>query len=199
MKSSAKNNLRKFPLLVKIIRFVRQIYPAWKNISLAWEQEALHENILAQRQQIIDEYLATNQIKKLQIGAGTNPLTGWLNTDYEPTTNTMVFLNATKPFPFRDALFDYVFSEHMIEHISYKEGLFMMKEVFRVLKPGGKVWIATPDVKNIVGLFSLTKTPEQQKYIQWKVTENMGLYSQPKSLLQKRKPEWDISYDHIRR
>jgi SAM-dependent methyltransferase len=162
MKTSAKNNLRKFPLLVKITRFVRQIYPAWKNISLAWEQEALHEKILAQRQQIIDEYLETNQINKLQIGAGTNPLPDWLNADYEPAANTMVFLDATKPFPFRDALFDYVFSEHMIEHISCKKGVFMMKEVFRVLKPGGKVRIATPDVNNIVGLFSLTKTPEQQ-------------------------------------
>jgi SAM-dependent methyltransferase len=199
MKSKAYKYFRKFPFLVKIIRFARQISPMWRNISNDYEQEARFEKILVHRQKVIEEYLTSNSIKKLQVGAGRNPLPGWLNTDYEPTANSIIFLDATTPFPFNDAAFDYVFSEHMIEHISYLEGIIMMKEVFRVLKPGGKVRIATPDINYIVGLFSLNKTREQHQYIEYVLTEYMGLYSPSKSKLHGRRPEYDIDFEHVRR
>ena len=45
--------------------------------------------------------------------------------------------------PFKDGYFDIVFSKSVIEHFYYPEKIF--KEVFRVLKPGGKVITLTPD------------------------------------------------------
>jgi SAM-dependent methyltransferase len=199
MKSTVKKGFRRFPFIRKITRFVLQIRPSWRAISLTYEQEALDEDLLCERQRTIDEYIASHTIRKLQIGAGTNPLPGWLNTDLEPTTKDVLLLDATEQLPFGDAIFDYVFSEHMIEHINYQDGLFMMKEVFRVLKPDGKIRIATPDVKKIFGLFSMNKTEEQKEYIQTVVTENMGLYSSQRSELQQRRPEWDINCEHIRK
>jgi SAM-dependent methyltransferase len=199
MKYAVNRRFRHFPFIRKITRFGQQIRPTWRAVSLACEQEALAEDLLFKRQRTIDEYIASHTIRKLQIGAGTNPLPGWLNTDLEPTTEDVLLLDATKTLPFGDAIFDYVFSEHMIEHITYKDGLFMMKEVFRVLKPDGKVRIATPDAKKIVGLFSKNKTEEQKEYIQMVVTEIMGLYSPQRSELQKRRPEWDIDCEHVRR
>jgi hypothetical protein len=69
----------------------------------------------------IERYLDTHIVKKLQLGTGPNPLPGWLNTDLRPDSylehrETVVFLDAAKPFPFPSATFDYVFSEHRAHH-----------------------------------------------------------------------------------
>jgi predicted SAM-dependent methyltransferase len=73
----------------------------------------------------------------------------------------------TRRFPFEDNTFDYVYSEHMIEHIEYDSALFMLRECFRVLKPGGKIRMSTPDLKVLVGLFANEKTKPQEFYIDW--------------------------------
>jgi SAM-dependent methyltransferase len=89
--------------------------------------------------------------RKLQIGAGSLALPGWLNTDLEPPRGA-IYLDATRRFPFADATFDYVLSEHQIEHLPYAEGLFMLREAHRVLRPGGRVRIATPDLDRLLSL-----------------------------------------------
>ncbi len=45
--------------------------------------------------------------------------------------------------PYEDEMFDVVYSKSVIEHFHYPER--MVKEVFRVLKPGGKVITMCPD------------------------------------------------------
>jgi len=106
-------------------------------------------------------------VRKLQIGAGSNVLDDWLNTDVYLTQSGVTFLNAKKPFPFEDCAFDYIFSEHQIEHITYKEGVFMLRECYRVLKPGGGIRIATPDLEILIGLYRPEKSNLQQRYIHW--------------------------------
>lgn len=46
-------------------------------------------------------------------------------------------------FPFQDEIFDFVFSKSVIEHF-FKPDNFI-KECHRVLKPGGKIIVMTPD------------------------------------------------------
>ncbi len=118
-------------------------------------------------QQIINNYFQQNEVAKLQIGAGTNLREGWLNTNYFPWQKNVLHLNAAQPFPFADHSFDYSFSEHMIEHIDYNEGLVMLAECFRVLKPGGRIRLSTPDFQFLVALYTQNHNPIQQKYTQW--------------------------------
>src|SRR5260221_172664 len=99
-------------------------------------------------------YLETHPIHKLQLGAGSNVLDGWFNTDMLPVPPTIFFLDCTKRFPFADATFHYVFSEHHLEHLSYREGLSMLRECCRVLRPDGKIRIATPDLEVLLGLYT---------------------------------------------
>ncbi len=47
--------------------------------------------------------------------------------------------------PFPDASFDFAFSEHFLEHLFFDEAAGVLKEVFRVLRPGGAVRTAVPD------------------------------------------------------
>ena len=107
---------------------------------------------------------------KLHLGSGRNILDGWINTDF----NTAKFggcehLDVTEKFPYDDNSVDYIFSEHMIEHISYQDGKFMLEESFRVLKSGGKVRISTPDLKFLINLYTDDKTDLQKRYIDYSV------------------------------
>jgi predicted SAM-dependent methyltransferase len=112
-------------------------------------------------------YLRNKPLKKLQLGTSNSPMAGWLNTDLLPTGRKIAYLDATRRFPFNDDTFDYVYSEHMIEHIEHESAVFMLRECFRVLKPGGKIRISTPDLKVYTGLHSKEKTASQNHYIEW--------------------------------
>jgi predicted SAM-dependent methyltransferase len=94
----------------------------------------------------VKTYLSENNGPKLQLGAGQNILPGWFNTDYFPREN-IFFLDVTKTFPIPESSFNFIFTEHHIEHISYKNAVFMLKECYKILKPGGVIKITTPDLK----------------------------------------------------
>ena len=118
-------------------------------------RRALTEKLGVNRDaKLIDHYLReTVGPKKLQLGCGRNWLEGWLNSDYYPRTSDILHLDVTAPLPFSDGVFDYVFSEHVIEHIPYPNGVFMLSECLRILKPGGVARIATPDLSFLIKLY----------------------------------------------
>jgi len=103
-------------------------------------------------------------IKRLQIGAGSSRRPGWLNTDIEPGDG-LAYLDATKRFPFEDGSLHYIFSEHVIEHLTYDEGKFMMAEAYRVLAPGGKMRTSTPNLTRFIQLFDKNPSDEARAYI----------------------------------
>ena len=115
---------------------------------------------------MIDKYLKNNEIKKLHIGAGNRKIKDWLNTDIG-NKSIMPVVDVTKKFPFNTKTFDYVFSEHMIEHIKYQDGVKMLKESFRVLKSNGKIRISTPDLQFLIDLYLNEKDQLQKDYIEW--------------------------------
>jgi SAM-dependent methyltransferase len=123
----------------------------------------------------ITRYLHAEPVRKLQIGTGPNVLPGWLNTDLLPDTypehrDEIVFLDATRRFPFDQMTFDYVFSEHQIEHIPEAAARSMIKECFRVLRPGGRLRIGTPDLAVILGLYDEPLDETQRRYVDWVMT-----------------------------
>ncbi|MCC6350833.1 MAG: methyltransferase domain-containing protein [Candidatus Eisenbacteria bacterium] len=122
---------------------------------------------LRARQSLIDAYLRSHPVRKLHLGAGPALLEGWLNTDLAPASACVAYLDVTKPFPLADASFDYVFSEHMIEHIRWPEGRFMLSECRRVLRPGGTLRVATPDLEMFVHLYGHQDDPRGMRYVRW--------------------------------
>jgi predicted SAM-dependent methyltransferase len=104
----------------------------------------------------VTEYLSANPVAKIQLGCGGNLLDGWLNTDgqcdgwFHPNS---VKLNAAESFALPDAVFDYVYSEHVIEHLTYWQGQNMLQESFRIMKPGARLRISCPDFQFLLDLY----------------------------------------------
>lgn len=113
----------------------------------------------------IRDYFDTHPTRCLQIGCGKNLIPDWLNADYSPRFHEVIYMDATKPFPFPDNSVDYIFAEHMIEHVTYTDGQKMLKECHRVLKPSGRIRVSTPNLNNIALLMSRPVTAECANYI----------------------------------
>lgn len=113
---------------------------------------------------VIRDYLNSHSIRKLQLGAGTSNPAGWLNTDINPSSR-QVYLDATDRYPFPDGSFQYVFSEHLIEHIPWEGGVAMLKECYRILARGGKIRIVTPNLMKFIQLLYGPPDPDVQRFI----------------------------------
>ena len=143
-----------------------------------------NENALFQRGRILrrklartDErirnaYLASAVDPKLQIGGGWCRKDGWLNTDLERLPGTM-YMDATRRFPFEDGTFQYVYCEHMIEHVTYEDAAFMLTECWRVLRPSGTIRIVTPDFGAMIGLYSDVRHSTQSNYLDYFCTAHL--------------------------
>ena len=120
-----------------------------------------------QRPQLLRAYLDSHDVRKLNLGAGTNPLPGWLNTDLRPGRPGVVFLDVRRPFPLPDACVRFVYCEHLIEHLALDEAGFCLREAHRVLVPDGRIRIATPSLERLALLFAAETSAEQRAYIEW--------------------------------
>ena len=60
--------------------------------------------------------------------------------------NKVHYLNLAKPFPYSDGSFECVFSAHVFEHIPRKQMAGLLREILRVLSPGGVMRVSVPDL-----------------------------------------------------
>jgi predicted SAM-dependent methyltransferase len=81
----------------------------------------------------------------LNLGCGPNIEKEFCNLDRELRAGVDVCCDATKGLPFPDAYVSGIFSEHMIEHVSLTDALFVFRECRRILRKGGVMRIVVPD------------------------------------------------------
>jgi len=113
--------------------------------------------------QLIADHLSSTDEPKLQLGCGTRCFDGWLNADLSPRSLESIRLDATKPLPFPEATFAYVYSEHMIEHVGREAAERLCSEWFRVLRPGGRLRVSTPDLTKLLHLFGPGEWSDDQR------------------------------------
>lgn len=88
-------------------------------------------------------------MKNLNFGCGDRLChTGWTNLDFHSHDQSVVRHNLLERFPFQDSTFDAVYSSHVLEHFPPSGGNFLLRESFRVLKPGGIIRIVVPDLES---------------------------------------------------
>jgi predicted SAM-dependent methyltransferase len=111
-------------------------------------------------------YGVVKQPVRLNIGCGDVILPGWVNCDlYNPKADLKC---DARKIPYEDNTVDEIYASHLIEHFDFYEGHAVIKEWYRVLKPGGKLAIECPDLLNLCKVFA-TSGPEVQTelYVQF--------------------------------
>jgi SAM-dependent methyltransferase len=82
---------------------------------------------------------------RLNIGSGSFALRDWLNIDLPPA---QLGINLRWGLPLPDGCARYAFMSHVLEHFYYPgEALTILKELRRVLGPGGRLRIVVPDIE----------------------------------------------------
>jgi predicted SAM-dependent methyltransferase len=88
---------------------------------------------------------------KLNIGSGTEKVEGFLNVDAEPSTNPDILCDITKTkLPIKSGRVDEIIFFHCIEHISKRLHPHVFTEMWRVLKPGGDLFVSYPEFTKCV-------------------------------------------------
>lgn len=95
---------------------------------------------------------------KVDLACGDSKKEGYIGVDIVETSSTDIIHDLTVyPWPFEDNSVDEIFCSHYVEHIPHdiynkedsRDGLIQfIDEVYRILKPEGKIEIVAPYYKN---------------------------------------------------
>lgn len=99
---------------------------------------------------------------KLNIGSFTSMHHhGWINVDVHDLAGyaqsqgyRYLRHDARNGLPYDTGTVDAINCQHMLEHLTYKEGVSFLRECRRVLKPDGVMRVAVPDAELLAGLYT---------------------------------------------
>ena len=89
----------------------------------------------------------------LNVGCGHRFHPDWVNIDVEPQSPEVMKCDVGRGLPFPDQSFDVVYHSSVIEHFRRDDARRFIAECLRVLKPGGLIRVATPDLEQICELY----------------------------------------------
>jgi predicted SAM-dependent methyltransferase len=103
----------------------------------------------------------SNSYKRYNLGCGLKIYQNFLNVGYwsqlqseklyknlNGTTDTVMYNHDLRNgVPAEDGSLDLVYHSHMLEHLTYEDGIEFIKECYRVLKPGAKMRVLVPDLE----------------------------------------------------
>jgi len=80
--------------------------------------------------------------KVIEFGGGKYPILH-PNVDIMEDPNVDIIADFNKPLPFSDKAYDGIFCRYAIEHLEWRNVEGFIKELYRILKPGGKAIVIT--------------------------------------------------------
>lgn len=131
-----KYRLKKIKKSRLILKLLKPLFFLKKNLVILIKKMAAP--------QIIAAYLKNNETVKLHLGCAERNFPGWLNCDINIYADC--YLDVGKPLLIPDDSADFIYSEHLIEHLEYPAANDFLRECRRVLKAGGVIRTATPDL-----------------------------------------------------
>jgi len=91
-------------------------------------------------------------MKLLNLACGKTRHPDWTNVDKVGGTGVQVH-DVLEPLPFDDDEFDVIYHSHLLEHLPKRFAPLFLEECRRVLKPGGILRVAVPDLKEICRIY----------------------------------------------
>jgi predicted SAM-dependent methyltransferase len=101
----------------------------------------------------IQAILDSKAFIKLHLGCGPVYKDGWINIDNNSDNNIQKLdlnLDLRKSLPFPDNSVNFIYNEHFFEHLTVEEGILAIIDFYRVLKIGGVMRIAMPNLERTV-------------------------------------------------
>lgn len=110
-------------------------------------------------------------MKFLEIAGNRKKSNDWDNIRDIPVKGSMVHDMTQLPIPgINDNTYDGVFSEHFIEHLTKKQGINFLREMYRILKPGGvirTIWPSMDFINHLKSDHDLSMDPFVDKYTRY--------------------------------
>ncbi len=100
---------------------------------------------------------------KLNIGCGKVKLPGWVNIDIEPIADLVIDIR--KGLPFNDDSVDFIYTEHLLEHLTFEESEKILRDFYRCLSVGGILRIAMPDLDYLIERYNTDW--KNQDWLSW--------------------------------
>jgi GT2 family glycosyltransferase/ADP-heptose:LPS heptosyltransferase/predicted SAM-dependent methyltransferase len=99
---------------------------------------------------------------RCEIGSGMNPQPGYLHLDVMAHAPSLDILHdVSQPFPLLEGTVAEILANHVVEHVSWRDLPKLVADLHRVVVPGGRVFIRTPNLRFIAERFlSGEITPE---------------------------------------
>ena len=85
-------------------------------------------------------------VRRLNWGCGEHPEPGWLNSDIKDVPGIDVVADVRAGLPLETGSIDYITSIHALPELPYPDLVPALQELHRVLKPGGVLRLALPDL-----------------------------------------------------
>lgn len=122
--------------------FARSLVPA--SLRPALKSRLTHLAMPGTRRQA-GRLLASGQAIKLHLGCGEIKRAGWANVDLVGAGAADFIWDLREPLPFPDGSVSAIFHEHLLEHLTYWQGVSLFNECRRLLRPGGLLRLGVPD------------------------------------------------------
>lgn len=90
--------------------------------------------------------MSIQQVKRFNWGCGNTHPRGWINSDIKVAPGIQVSCDIRQGLPIPNDNFDYAVSVHALPELAYDELVPALKELRRVLKPGGTLRLVLPDI-----------------------------------------------------
>jgi len=118
-----------------------------------------------------------NPLKFLNVGCGHRFHPEWTNIDLVSTGSFVKAHNIYVGIPYPNKTFDAVYHSHLLEHLPKRFAPDLFKECYRVLKPGGIIRVATPDLEQMARSYldllerSVEGDTDAEKQYEWILIE----------------------------
>jgi SAM-dependent methyltransferase len=84
----------------------------------------------------------------LNLGCGLRYDARWTNIDFQPGSPLVIRHDLLEQLPFADHSFTVVYHSHVLEHFAPDAAVRLLRECYRVLRPGGLLRIVVPDLES---------------------------------------------------